>query len=386
MLDKPGKPPYTISMKTWLLLVLISPSLLYANMAKPRQSIQQSGAAFVVGQKSDPIKITHEDLAIDCERAKPGIVCQIRAQYHLHNQGESDEKIVGAFVQRHRGLTNIVNEGHSIKGKLSAAETALIRAALGERYHQGKLQFTGFRTTLGAGAKTILQAQSTAKISCWAKRSYLLPAIAMRHLWLYDDKQKCNGFDYPIFPIETWGGQPQINVRVTGHHGLQLKPELTQTKRWQESGLWHTEHRTTIEAPYSPWLRLYPRYRPHILRNGGFRTALGGSPQYGFIGQLGYGYGLGSVFILGADLTSNFDESHSAALVLEFATPMLVVIPSFSLGAGAAYEFGARSSPGLRLQTGLQFGPLGFQTMWDHFPDSKGISDWRKLFVAVVSF
>lgn len=75
--------------------------------------------------------------------------------------------------------------------------------------------------------------------------------------------------------------------------------------------------------------------------------------------------------LYGVNVESNFDDQLAASAVFSAATPGMLIIPSFSLGAGPTFQLAPPFKPGVRLEASMQFPLLGLVSTLDILPGTR---------------
>lgn len=112
-----------------------------------------------------------------------------------------------------------------------------------------------------------------------------------------------------------------------------------------------------------------------VLHHGGLQLGVGGQLNHGgsFRMRLEYEVALDEWILPGLAIDADTERGFVLTPRVEFASPMILVIPSFSLGIGLPVRMRPDPDVGVRFIVGGQFGPIGLAATFDLYPLADGL-------------
>lgn len=350
-------------------------------------------------ERPTPVVVDREDLDIDCTEAtnpdKPiHPRCKFVATYHLRNPTAEAEELLGAFytaerAEEHGGQVDAVKvqmDGKSAWAYAADEQLArmdeIVRADAATRGFAAEKDLTlrrePFRAVVPAGeAKDLVFSGELAAIDYVDRydHGWVFPAVMMRHVLVgrhdtSDWREGSDEFYFLVSPLATWAGDPVVRVRIKHWASADFGSSTTRFDRERSEGV--VTESATLRARSGQNLHFRVGYSPSPVYNGGPLVGIG--PRLGraeLHTRLGYELGIARNFILGLVADTNFDRYVTPALTLDFATPNIaIIIPSLSLGVGAAAQLRKDAEPrlGVRTQLGVSLPILSFTFPIDVYP------------------
>ncbi len=206
-------------------------------------------------------------------------------------------------------------------------------------------------------------------------RGWTLPACEVRHLFLHVGAPETRrSIDVAFAPRETRA--PGYTFALTVVHDPSY--ELRDAGWVAAPGGHHIE--LAPEADGSQLVAL--DQAGDLLHHGGPMIGIGGrvSDAGAFRVRLEYEVAIDEWILPGVALDYDLEAGFVLAPRVEIATPMLLVIPSLSVGLGLPIRLEAAPEVGVRASIGLNFLSLGFIATFDIYPGTDAIVDSTLMF------
>jgi hypothetical protein len=210
---------------------------------------------------------------------------------------------------------------------------------------------------------------------------YVWPAVQSRHAMLSSGPARVAHWDidYLLGPIRTWAGNPTLHITVRVPSGWEVGSSPDASVRTLPVATdWRLRHEgeqvvaeRSLTAESAPeWLNVTLTKPQPWWIPGGVQLGLGARLGDGsrFMARLGYQFAAPESFLHSLSVETDFREQLVLTPLTQYATPQVVIIPSFGLGLGVPVQVLPEARPGLRLLADLHFGPLGAALSWDHYP------------------
>jgi hypothetical protein len=346
------------------------------------------------------VEVVGETLRLDCDAADGGIACTFEARYRISNPTEAVESLVGVFY-------GVRAEGVTIRLDGAAAEAALDEAvveALDERLPdvsgggwrpdregEGTVSRFGFEAEVAAGAERDVVVSGTVRPGERFEPSGWVSPVVTRHLALGTVPREAEVFDleYLLYPIDTWAAVGPIDVTVrfpadwevtAGPAGsldrYELPGEDGEWTRTEEGGAAVMSRRWAAGDSSRPTVLMVGLRRPDAgvrFHNGGVMLGFGGGAtdgEGGFQMRFGYEVAAPDWLFYQLDVDTSFGDRLTITAVVEAASPMpyMPILPSLHAGLGLPVQILPDVRVGIRLQTGLMWGPVGFTASLDFYP------------------
>lgn len=194
-------------------------------------------------------------------------------------------------------------------------------------------------------------------------RGWTLPACEVRHLLLhYGAPETQHRIDVAFTP--TTARAPGYTFALTVLHDPDI--ELSDPAWVAVAGGHRVEH--APDGDGSAYVALDDA--GDLLHNGGPMLGVGGRVSDGGAFRLRFEYevAIDEWILPGVALDYDLDDGVVLAPRVEIATPMLLVIPSLTVGLGLPIHLEADPDVGVRMSVGLNFLSLGFIATFDIYP------------------
>jgi hypothetical protein len=381
-----------------LALPLIIASTAEANAPAPfvREPPRLDGA-FVAGPTT--LVVEHEELSFRCDA--DGTRCSFEAVYHVRNDGDAPEEVLGAFYGIASRDVSVRVRGADARHAVTPEQLAVMDAAVHALDptvgggHPESLGRTGFALALEAHTRADLvfsgKAEGVIDYEEGPGGEFALPPLKTRHPLLSTSPQSevHNDFAYALSPIRGWAGSPTIDVTVRFPRSLEWKAmDGTAWRVAPEGG--ETVARASIASASASVLR-FRLIRPGV-------TLLSGGPMLGIGGRLDakelrarLGYELADPYwlIYSAAVEASFHGRTTLVPVIEAATPDLAfIIPSWAFGLGVPVQVrsGEATLVGARAQVTVAFPFVSMVVPFDWFPGATGGDRTQISMMAQASF
>ncbi len=227
------------------------------------------------------------------------------------------------------------------------------------------------------------------------RNAYVADAVYARHIWL---------FSADLDTTYTFGIEPSpFAARAEGYRAtLDVVPP--EELEWRGTVLIDPKRNTPWEKTAAGLKTVYtplgtdtaetsPRtaglgvfgHDASLFQHGGPQLSLGASlldKTESFRVRAEYEFGIDGYILPGIAIDADTEMGFLVVPRVEVASPMVVIIPSFSVGLGLPIELSGDPDIGIRFLGGLQFGPVGFVANYDLFP-GKGRADETSLLLRV---
>jgi len=355
------------------------------------------GGAFV--QQATTLVVEHEELTFRC--GGDAVSCLFEAVYHVRNDGQAREVVLGAFYGIASTSIKIraggVDARRELTDEQSAAMDAAVKAldpAIAADYG-ASVSRVGFTLAVDAHARVDLVFSGTTEpvrienqqvLGEWA-----IPPLTTRHPWLATEERLDGSLDfaYALSPIRSWAGSPTIDVSVRFPGSLRWSGARGVAWKRTREGTDEVA-RATVAAADASTLRF------GFVKPG--TTILWGGPLVGVGGRLdakelrvrlGYEVAQPSWAIYSAAVETSFHGRTTLVPLAEAATPdLLFVIPSLALGAGVPVQLrsGASTLVGARAQLTVAFPIVSMVVPFDWFPAGTSADRFQISMMAQASF
>ncbi len=349
-----------------------------ANVAAPPPP-SELGALAPVGGVT-PLEVKSAALRIDCETR---VACQLEVTYEIANP--TDTAIVGiaSFYALTTTDVAVTIDGTLVNVALTPEQQAahdrdVARASNGRPVDE----MVGRRGGVGRqGFALNVSPHVTAKVVVTGRllpldlggHGYDLSPDHARHLLLTPNEPSLERIRlaYLVAPIRTWGAVPKAMTLTLSHPA-----------QWQETE-WGAEAMTervvggkriregvvpTSVDTLSIDLLLD---RPFRLRGGAF-VAIGGHVDDATGVRLRAGGEMSwrghRLISLAVEVARGDDPAVVIVPAFALATPMVLIIPSLSIGAGVPVRVSPEVDVGARVQLDVHFGPVGYFVAFDGYP------------------
>jgi hypothetical protein len=331
-----------------------------------------------------PLAVRDERLAISCREGEARPTCTFEARYAVTNPTAATESVVAAFYGVATSGVTIVVDGARADRALTTDEAAALDvvwpgALRGDlRYSSPRgprAERTGFALTAAAGsAHTIVVTGTIEPVERSIPGGYVVEAAEARHLAL-GSKARRRGYDldYLVSPIETWAGEPTIHLRVEipagwrlGGSGYGWAPRALGERAVFERSLGARGRDSVLHLDFDLPMPVF--------RNGGVLLGAGGAlgDRGGFRARLGYEVAAPAWMLYALVVDSDLSSSAVIAPMARVASPLLLIVPSFSIGAGLPIQVRGGSRVGVRIEADAHLASVGFVTTVDVFPGTGG--------------
>lgn len=359
-----------------------------ANMAAVRRDPGRLAGPAVARETS--LRVLGEKLSFTCAEREKVPECTFEARYEIENTSAEAEEVAAAFLGVRTHDIQVRVDGAPPRAVPTSTElSAIVEAAAklaGERPPHGAPlrphDHAGFVLSAEPGSRH--QVVLTGRVSAgrrWEPSSYALPAVNARHLLVSTRKPEADRYDleYLISPIRTWKGNPTIEVRVSYPSRWTVSVTGAERSRSPQSG--EELLQASLKARAADTLDIEIAVPRPAFHNGGPLVAIGGTTggNHGVRGRIGYEVAAPSwlLFQLAAD--TDFRRRFIVAPVVEAATPAMLIIPSFGLGAGLPVQIRPDPRVGARIQGDLHLYSLGFVTSVDIYPRMGGLAGFTEV-------
>ncbi|NPC69895.1 hypothetical protein HPP05_09050 [Corallococcus exiguus] len=316
-----------------------------------------------------------EKLDFDCAEVEHEAVCRFEARYRLRNGTAEAEVIDAAFLGvRTREVSVRFDEEPLPVTEGQGASMGPTPDSQVERF--------GFTLTLSPGREGELVVRGLMQLEQrFLPSGYVWPAVQSRHALLSPGPARDRHWDidYLLGPIRTWAGNPtlHITVRVPSEWEVGSSPDASARTlpvatgwRLRHEGVHGVAERTLTAESAPEWLNVTLTKPKPTWIPGGVQLGLGARLGDGsrFMARLGYQFAAPESFLHSVSVETDFREQLVLTPLTQYATPQVLIIPSFGFGLGIPVQVLPEARPGLRLLADLHFGPLGAALSWDHYP------------------
>jgi hypothetical protein len=334
--------------------------------------------------------VEREQLDFDCAARAETVACQFVAAYEIANPTETEQSVVGAFYGERIESLTLRSGGRDRARGLSPAEVQALDAAVasaqpaGERaWRTGERQRFGFEMTIPPRSGMVLEAAGALLPGeRFIPRGYALSASEGRHLLLgRSGRDRYWDLRYLLAPIRAWQGTPRIDVTIRQHSiDVSGPPEGWTCEREVDMTTCRRSWDSASEPAELDWAL---HKSASLLEPGGPFAGVGGAvgSQAGFRTRIGYEAAASGWFLGSAAVETDFQHRLQSALAVEAATPDLLVIPSFGLGAGASFQIRPEARVGMRLQGSVMLYPAGVFAAVDIYPSTASSPGFTELTV-----
>jgi hypothetical protein len=384
-----GVPPRRPALLALALLVSLTGA---SGVARANMAAVQRYPARVVGPgiaRETSLRVDGEQLSFVCSDARGGPVCDFEARYTITNPSAARENAAVAFYGIRDSDLRVTIDGAPAPGQPSAAELEALDAsvaALGEVAGERP----GAKSDVPAQAPDrkafVLSAEPGSRHQIvvtgrtrggmrFVPHDYTRPAVNSRHLVVsqHMHEETIYDIDYLLAPIRTWKGDPRIDVRVTYPSRWSLGIGGEGSPGWARSREGDRAVLTrSMTAKDAAVLSLAIGIPPSPLHPGGPLLALGGTvgPTRSVRGRIGYEIAAPAWLLYSATFDTDFARRFIVTPLVEAASPMILIIPSFGLGLGVPVQIAPQTRAGARIQGDVHFFPIGFVTSVDIYPRS----------------
>lgn len=349
-----------------------------------------------------PVDVLREQISFDCTEDGSAVVCEVDARMTLRSR-------VAEPVSVQVVLTMPSNEarlaGEAVDISAHDAPRERLHAILGANkadanspLHYARFGARVLTLLLKDDAPRVLSYRGAVRLVRNDRYGWVIPAVKARHL-LLSDMQSDASFDvhYAPTPTPNRGPQHELDIQVRHPNGVELRTPQhpirvprhgeppTSSWRAAKAGSGVVQTYATSGGEDVGWSLFKPGRSYHLggpfigfgATDGGFRTRAGyelAAPEW-------------LLFQLAAE--TDFHKYVTIVPAIEAASPFIILLPSFGIGAGVPIRVGPSGTEvGVRIQASVAFGPLGFFTAADIYPgrDSarEDLVEWT--FMGQISF
>ncbi|WP_375754510.1 hypothetical protein [Corallococcus exercitus] len=333
-------------------------------------------------------EVLGEELDFDCTEAEQEAVCRFEARYRLRNGTSEAEVIDAAFLGARTREVSVRFDEEPLPVK-DAQVASMGPATESGSLAQSPVERFGFTLTLPPGREGDLVVRGLMQLEQrFLPSGYVWPAVQARHALLSPGPPRATHWDidYLLGPIRTWAGNPTLHVTVRAPSSWEVgsSPDASARSLPVATG-WRLRHegehvvaeRTLTAASAPEWLNVTLTKPKPWWTSGGVQLGLGArlGDDSRFMARLGYQLAAPESFLHSLSVETDFREQVVLTPLTQYATPQVVIIPSFGGGLGIPVQVLPDVRPGLRLLADLHFGPLGAALSWDHYPALREGSD-----------
>lgn len=338
-------------------------------------------------ERKTPLVIEREELVFECADGSDALrlpSCVFHATYQVRNPTTQREEVMGAFYGDTEGLV-ITADGldtHAwLKPEHAAAMDRVVKELDPDREDRTVDTLrAGFVLEVDPGQRRVLRfagrLMPSSPDDAAEATGFVMPANRARHPWLATPGRSAARyeFEYLLFPIRDWSGDPMVEIRVRYPRAWSMGALEGSGASWsarEEAGT--TVSSARLRASEIAKLRLSVRVPSSGVLNGGPFVGLG--PRLDASGgRLRFGYELAgpsyAIYSLAGE--TDFRGRWTIVPAAELATPWLLLIPAHGLGLGVPIQLAPGESPrvGIRLQPSLGIPLVTFMLPIDVFPSA----------------
>lgn len=353
-----------------------------ANVAAPPPP-SEVGAVSSLGEKT-PLEVKSAALAIDCPTRE---ACQLAVTYTIANP--TDAAIVGAasFYGLATESLAITTDGTPASVELTPEQKAMYDAQVAKSSNGravadmvgSSVGRQGF--SLNVAAHTTVQVSITGTIVPLelGNHGYELSPDRARHLLLTPNNPSLKRIrlDYFVAPIRTWGAVPPTMTLTLSHPdgweptfwGSDTLTERVVDGRRISEGVVPTSIDTLsmdllLDDRFELRGGLFAAIGGHVDDASGLRLRFGGELSW----QASRLLSLAVELERGGDGAAEEDTGIVIVPAVALASPMVIIIPSLSIGAGVPVRVSPQVDVGGRIQLDMHFGPVGYFVAFDFYP------------------
>lgn len=376
-----------------VLLALAAAAPARANMAA--LEVRPSGLAGPRFLGPTPLSINRELLAFDCSETRGVPTCTFEARYRFRNPTQDPTVALCAFYGIRTRDVRVTLDGAETATPLDAEararlDQAVLKGPGGYAWnHDPTLVADQFGFTVAAAAGSEHELRVTGSVDFVPDspgRFYGATAVVARHLqFAARDTERGYLLDYLLSPIKTWGGDPEISLRVrypatwkvhsswSDEHvdeGSVVHDGRFEVGSWRfRASAARSELRLVVDThPPERSFRFGFEAEAPPFTNGGPLLGLGGGS--GFLVRFGYDVARKPWFLCQLAVDTNLRDRVVVAPALVLAAPALLFLPSVGAGFGLPVQLAPEVRVGARLQLDLMLYAVGFVASVDLFPAS----------------
>ncbi|WP_253899555.1 hypothetical protein [Corallococcus carmarthensis] len=326
-------------------------------------------------------EVLSEKLDFDCAEAEQEAVCRFEARYRLRN-GTAEAEVIDASFLGLRTREVSVRFDEEPLPVTEGQATSLGPMPDSARLAHTPVERFGFTLTLPPGREGELLVRGLMQLERrFLPPGYVWPAVQARHALLSPGPEQATHWDidYLLGPIRTWAGNPTLHITVRVPSAWEVGSSLDASARTLPVATgWRLRHegeqvvaeRSLTAASAPERLNITLTKRKPWWTSGGVQLGLGARLGDGsrFMARLGYQLAAPESFLHSLSVETDFRDEVVITPLTQYATPQVVIIPSFGLGLGVPVQVLPEARLGLRLLADLHFGPLGAALSWDHYP------------------
>lgn len=371
--------------------LLLASSLLSASgVARANMAAINRDPSVIAGPslvQATNLRVEREQLSFVCSENQGVPVCEFEARYAVQNpEGTREEAAVAFFGVRTRNAAVTIDGARvvatppsaenleALTKAVAARQHGAARAEMAERLRSGKVDLLGFNLMAEPGRLHEIVVTG----SMWPGHrthgeGYSSAAVVARHLLLSTKRSGGPVYDleYLIAPIQTWKGDPRIDVRVSYPSRWELSIGGSGSPGWTRAKNGDSTVMTrSIVARDAPVLTMEIEPPTSSFRNGGPLLGIGGTlgTYKGVRGRIGYEVAAPSWLLYSLTADTDFRRRLILTPLVEAASPAVIILPSFGLGVGVPVQVAPDPRVGVRAQADLHFYPVGFVTSVDIYP------------------
>ncbi len=358
---------------------------------------KEAGLHGPMTEKEVPLEVRKETLLIDCKAASAGVVprCSFEARYEITNPTDAAVEVSAAFYGlRTRDITATL-DGKSVTTTLAQATLDAIDARVQEVYaeqyvlHPSVTNPTSQRQamawTMDAGQSAVLVCSGEIDAGDYKIGSYAVSPHYSRHPFLAEQPHNTTyQLNYLLAPIRTWVNTGPIEITLRAPASWDLSgwlvlgpneddPEATlpPAPRWDSKVDGDQRLITaTIDPHDGDQLRVQVDIDEQIGSLGGPLVGIGGAfgREGGLRLRAGWEAAAPLWLLWSVSAETDFDQWLVITPAAEAASPMILIIPSFGIGAGVPIRLRPDLAVGARLQSSMALGPVTFFMALDYYP------------------
>lgn len=366
-------------------------------------------------------EVAGETIRFDCDGTAFQAACAFEARYRLVNPSGEAQSLVGVFYGVGATGVTISSNGVDLRREPTAEERTVIdgRVAavtgadewLEEEDGHSSLTRHGFELALAAGASAEVVVSGAIQMEGRPVPSGWLSQVVTRHLLCGTEGRDPEVFDleYLVAPIETWSAVGPVEVTVSLPASWEVRAESAEsTDRWRlaraDDDGWSRESRAerlVLRRTFRPeagdrpavlLVELQPDDPAPRFYHGGPLLGFGGGVTDGdprFQMRFAYEVAAPQWLFYQVAVDSDFADRVTLAAVVEAVSPIpyLPLLPSLYAGLGLPVQVLPDTRVGIRLQTGLGWGPISFVASLDFYPglDTGDAEFFQTLLLGVLS-
>lgn len=217
------------------------------------------------------------------------------------------------------------------------------------------------------------------------RTEWTMPACEIRHLVMHSGApETTRGLIVSLARVadRAPGYTFELAVKGDGVHGV-VPTQFDADPLWQTEGDVHRLRVQPTDDRFDSLRSVVFEDPGELLHHGGLMLGIGGQLNHGgsFRMRLEYEVALDEWILPGLAIDADTERGFVLVPRVELASPMILVIPSFSVGLGLPIRMRPDPDVGVRFIVGGQFGPIGLAATFDLYPLSDGL-----LFEPVVVF